>query len=73
MRLNNPGGIGPLQTLASKDITQKATLTLFHPIGTNPFFQDIASAAIPGEPIEQALGGSAENWFTFQTALYMFF
>ena len=71
--LNNLGGIGPLQTLASKDIGQEATLTLFQSIGKNLFFQGIASAGFPGEAIEQALGGRAENWYTLQTALYMFF
>lgn len=71
--LNNLGGIGPLQTLKSKDIGQELTLTAFHYIGKHLFFQGIASVGIPGEAIEQALGGSAKNWYTFQTALYFFF
>jgi hypothetical protein len=71
--LNNIGGIGPLQTLKSKDIGQELTLAAFHYIGKHLFFQGIASVGIPGEAIEEALGGSAENWYTFQTALYFFF
>jgi len=71
--LNNLGGIGPLQTLESKDIGQEVTLTAFHYIGKHFFFQGIASVGIPGEAIEQAVGGSAENWYTLQAALYMFF
>jgi hypothetical protein len=71
--LNNLGGIGPLQTLASRDIGQEATLTLFQSIGTNLFFQGIASVGFPGDAIDNALGATAENWYTFQTALYIFF
>ena len=71
--LNNIGGIGPLQTLKSKDIGQELTLTAFHYIGKHFFFQGIASVGIPGEAIDQAVGGSAENWYTLQAALYMFF
>lgn len=71
--LNNLGGIGPLQTLESKDIGQEVTLTAYHYIGKHLFFQGIASAAFPGEAIEQAVGGGAENWYTLQAALYMFF
>jgi hypothetical protein len=71
--LNNLGGIGPLQNLESKDIGQEVTLTAFHYIGKHLFFQGIASVGIPGEAIEQALGGSVENWYTVQAALYVFF
>jgi len=71
--LNNIGGIGPLQTLKSKDVGQEVTLTAFHYIGTHLFFQGIASVGIPGEAIEQAVGGSAENWYTLQASLYMFY
>jgi hypothetical protein len=71
--LNNLGGIGPLQTLESKDIGQEVTLTAFHYIGKNLFFQGIASVGIPGEAIDKAVGGNAENWYTFQAALYVFF
>jgi hypothetical protein len=70
---NNLGGIGPLQTLASKDIGQEVTLTGFHYIGKNLFFQGIASVGIPGDAVERALGGDADNWYTLQAALYMFF
>ncbi len=72
-QLNNLGGIGPLQTIKSKDIGQEITLSALHYIGKHLFFQGLASVAIPGEAIDQALGGSAENWYTFQAALYMFF
>ena len=71
--LNNLGGIGPLQTLKSKDIGQEVTLTAFYYIGKHLFFQGIASVGIPGDAIDQALGGHAENWYTVQAALYMFF
>jgi hypothetical protein len=71
--LNNLGGIGPLQTLKSKDIGQEVTLTGFHYIGKHLFFQGIASAGFPGDAIEQAVGGSADDWYTVQAALYMFF
>jgi hypothetical protein len=71
--LNNLGGIGPLQTLESKDIGQEVTLTALHYIGKHFFFQGIASVGVPGEAIEAAVEGGAENWYTLQAALYMFF
>jgi hypothetical protein len=71
--LNNLGGIGPLQTLKSKDIGKEVTLTAFHYIGKHLFFQGIASVGIPGEAIDQAVGGNAQNWYTLQASLYMFF
>jgi hypothetical protein len=71
--LNNIGGIGPLQTLKSRDVGQEVTLTAFHYIGRHFFFQGIASVGIPGEAIEQAVGDSAGNWYTLQASLYMFF
>jgi hypothetical protein len=70
---NNLGGIGPLQTLASKDVGQEITLTAYNYIGRHLFLQGIASVGIPGEAIKQALGGDAENWYTVQAALYFFF
>ncbi|SHJ65788.1 Alginate export [Malonomonas rubra DSM 5091] len=70
---NNLGGIGPLQTLASKDVGQEVTLTAYNYIGRHLFLQGIASVGIPGEAINQALGGDAENWYTLQAALYFFF
>ena len=70
---NNFGGIGPLQTLKSKDIGQEFTFTAFKYIGRHLFFQWIASVGMPGEAIEKALEGNAENWYTLQAALYMFF
>ena len=45
--LNNLGGIGPLQTLESKDIGQELTLTAFHYIGKHLFLQGIASVGFP--------------------------
>ena len=71
--LNNLGGIGPLQTLASKDIGHEVTLTAYNYIGKHLFFQGIASVGIPGEAIDKALGGNTENWYTLQAALYVFF
>jgi hypothetical protein len=71
--LNNLGGIGPLQTLGSRDIGQEVTLTVFNYIGKHLFFQGIASVGIPGEAIDQAVGGGAENWYTLQASLYLFF
>jgi len=71
--LNNLGGIGPLQTLRSRDVGQEVTLTVFRYLGLHFFFQGIASVGIPGEAIEQAVGGSAKNWYTLQASLYMFF
>ena len=71
--LNNLGGIGPLQTLESKEIGQEVTLSLFHYVGAHLFLQGIASVGFPGEAIERSLGGDAENWYTVQAALYMFF
>lgn len=71
--LNNLGGIGPLQTLQSKDIGQELTLTVFHNIGRHLFFQGIASVGIPGDAIDQALGENTDNWYSIQGALYMFF
>jgi hypothetical protein len=71
--LNNLGGIGPLQTLLSKDIGQELTLTIFKYIGRHLFLQAIASVGMPDDAIEKSVEGDAENWYTIQTALYMFF
>jgi hypothetical protein len=71
--LNNLGGIGPLQTLQSRDIGQELTLTTYRYIGKNLFFQAIASVGMPGKAIERALGPDTEDWYTVQAALYMFF
>ena len=71
--LNNLGGIGPLQTLASKDIGQEVTFTTYWYIGRHFFWQGIASAGIPGEAIKQAVEGSAKTWYTLQASLYFFF
>jgi hypothetical protein len=71
--VNNLGGIGPLQTLESKDIGQEVTLTALHYIGKHLFLQGIGSVGMPGEAIERAVGGDADNWYTLQAALYMFF
>ena len=49
------------------------TLTAYYYIGKHLFFQGIASVGIPGEAIDLALEKSAENWYTLQAALYMFF
>ena len=70
---NNLGGIGPLQTLSSKDIGQEVTLSVFNYIGRHLFLQGIASVGIPGDAIEKALAEDAKNWYTLQAALYMFF
>jgi hypothetical protein len=71
--LNNVGGIGPLQTLQSRDIGQEVTLTAYRYIGKNLFFQAIASVGMPGKAIERALGPETDDWYTVQAALYMFF
>jgi len=59
--------------LRSKEVGQEVTLTAFHYIGKHFFFQGIASVGIPGKAIEGALEGPAENWYTLQASLYMFF
>jgi hypothetical protein len=71
--VNNLGGIGPLQTLASKDVGQEVTFTTYWFIGGHLFWQGIASAGIPGEAIDQAVGGIAKTWYTLQASLYFFF
>jgi hypothetical protein len=71
--LNNVGGIGPLQTLQSRDVGQEVTLTAYRYIGKNLFFQAIASAGMPGKAIERALGPDTDDWYTVQAALYVFF
>jgi hypothetical protein len=71
--LNNVGGIGPLQTLQSRDIGQELTFTTYRYIGKNLFFQAIASVGMPGKAIERALGPDTDDWYTVQAALYMFF
>jgi hypothetical protein len=71
--LNNLGGVGPLQTLASKNVGQEVTFTTYWYIGRHLFWQGIASAGIPGEAIKQAVPGSAKTWYTLQASLYFFF
>ncbi len=73
VRLNNLGGIGPLQTLSSRSLVQELQLNVFWFIGKNFYAQGIASVAKPGEAINQALGGNAKNWYALQTSLYFFF
>ena len=74
---NNLGGIGPLQTLQSKDIGQEVTFTTYWYVGRHLFLQGIASAGIPGEAIKDAIrqgaGGNAKTWLTLQSSLYFFF
>jgi hypothetical protein len=72
-RLNNIGGIGPLQTLQSRDIGQEVTLTAYRYVGKNLFLQGIASVGMPGKAIEGALGPDTDDWYTVQAALYVFF
>ena len=71
--LNNVGGIGPLQTLESRHIGEEVTLTAYRYIGKNLFFQGIASVGMPGKAIARAVGDDAEDWYTVQAALYLFF
>ena len=52
---------------------RRLTLSAYHYIGKNLFFQGIASVGMPGKAIDLALGGGAQNWYTVQAALYMFF
>lgn len=70
---NNLGGIGPLQSLDSRDIGQEVTLTAYRYVGRNLFFQGIASVGMPGKAIESALGPDTDDWYTVQAALYVFF
>jgi hypothetical protein len=72
-RLNNLGGIGPLQTLTSKNLIQELQFNVFWFIGKNWYFQGIATAGIPGKAIDRAVGGDAKNWYSLQASLYMFF
>ena len=71
--LNNLGGIGPLQRLASRSLLQELQFDVYWYLGKNFYFQGIASAAKPGQAIRQALGGTANNWYSLQTSLYFFF
>jgi hypothetical protein len=71
--LNNLGGIGPLQTLASRSLLQELQIDAYWYIGKHLYFQGAASAAKPGQAIKQALGGTANNWYSIQTSLYFFF
>lgn len=70
---NNLGGIGPLQTLKSRDIGDEMTFTAYQYIGKNLFFQGIASVGRPGKALERALGSDTTDWYTVQAALYWFF
>jgi hypothetical protein len=72
-RTNNLGGIGPLQTLGSRDVGQEFTLTAYHYIGRNLFLQGIASVGRPGRALDIALDAEARDWYTAQIALYVFF
>lgn len=71
--LNNLGGIGPLQTLTSKNLIQELQCNVFWYIGKNWYFQGVATAGIPGKAIDRALGGEAKKWYELQASLYMFF
>jgi hypothetical protein len=73
VRLNNLGGIGPLQTLSSLSLMQELQLNAFWYIGKNFYFQGIATIGIPGKAIKDAVGGTAQNWYALQGSLYFFF
>jgi hypothetical protein len=70
--LNNLGGIGPLQALKSKEIGQEVTFTAYWYVGRHLFLQGLASAGIPGEAIDRAVGGNAKTWYTLQASMYFF-
>jgi hypothetical protein len=71
--LDNRGGIGPLQILASKDLAQEVDLFCNVYIGKHLYLQGVLAAAVPGAAIKEAVGGSAKNWYAAQLSLYIFF
>ena len=42
-------------------------------MGKNFYLAGYASAGIPGEAVDQAVGGDAKTWYTLQASLYMFY
>jgi len=72
-RLNNLGGVGPLQTLQSHSLVQELAFNTFWFMGKNYFFQGVAATAIPGSAIKRAVPGSTDNWYCLQASLYFFF
>jgi hypothetical protein len=69
----NRGAIGPMQVLNSKALAQEVDFFCSVYIGKSFYVQGVLAAAIPGDAIKQALGGSAKNWYAAQLSLYFFF
>jgi hypothetical protein len=72
-RLNNLGGVGPLQTLQSHSLVQELAFNTFWFIGKNYYFQGVATMGIPGAAIKHAVPDSTDNWYSLQASLYFFF
>lgn len=74
MRLDNLGGIGPPPDACFQGNWTRNNLD---PIPFQSIGQIFSSRALLQlvfwRSLEMTLGGSAENWYTFQISLYMFF
>ena len=69
----NLGGLPPLSNLKSKHLGDEMTLEAQYFLNPHFMVLGLASLAIPGRGIKDALPEGAKNWTSVQLALFMFF
>ena len=69
----NLGGLPPLSNLKSRHLGDEVTLEAQYFINQHFMVLGLASLAVPGRGIKDALSEEARNWTSVQLALFMFF
>lgn len=69
----NLGALAPLSNLKSKHLGDELTLQAQYFLNQRFMLLGVASLAVPGQGIKDALPESAKNWTSVQLALFMFF
>lgn len=69
----NLGSLPPLSNLKSKHLGDEVTLEAQYFVNPHFMVLGIASLAVPGRGIKDALPEGAKNWTSVQLALFMFF
>lgn len=69
-QLNNLGGARPLQQLTSRRLGQEVMFTWEHSLNPNLFLLGVASVAMPGAALQNALGNPSP-WTTLNLSLFL--
>lgn len=69
----NLGGLPPLANLKSKHLGDEVTLEAQYFINRHFMLLGLASLAVPGQGIKDALPEGTKNWMSVQLAVFMFF